>query len=285
MESIDDLRPAERSSTTTKCPSLPAEIWLLIFSVGDFDEYGGFWSSYDRPTMASICRSCTLFCDLVRPRLYYNFTSKIFGGFRCFSVARFAWSITTNPRLASLVRQVKIQGVCEMFPRPSVTATDDPDHPMASVLINKAIELGMEFKYYEVYTNKQGGDVGFDLVALVLAQLPAMNTLDLTWLDAYTYTPVRMPEPCGGWPWSQSRKEFFTYLSFSSCCPSVRELKVFLTPVDNQTWKVNQPHSSTNSLDAHQSSTGAFCFSPLLLEPRYTSRFQWDKPGKAFVGW
>lgn len=290
MESINDLRPAERSSTTTKCPSLPAEIWLLIFSVGEFDEHGRFWSSYDHPTMASICRCCTLFCDLVRPRLYYNFESDYFASCRCFSVARFAWSIATNPRLASMVRYATIRRICNMFPLywPSVTATDDHGHPMASVLINKAAELGVDFKYYEVYTNKHGCCVGFDLVALVLAQLPAMITLDLTWFESYE--PARMPEPCGGWPWSQSRKEFFTYLSFSSCGLRVRELKIFLTPVDNQTWKVNQPHSSRDGLEAllhlrHHPSRGASCLSPFLLEPRLASPFRCEKAGKAFVVW
>lgn len=154
-----------------------------------------------------------------------------------------------------------------MFRWGSVAATDDHGHPMASVLINKAAELGVDFKYYEEYTNKHDSRVGFDLVALVLAQLPAMNTLDLSWLDTYAYTPVRMPEPCGGWPWSQSRKGFFTYLSFSSSCLIVQELKRFLHPVDNQTWKVNQPHSSRDGLDPllqrrhHQSS----CLSPPSL--------------------
>lgn len=226
MESPIGLRPAELSSTTTKCTSLPAEIWRLIFSVGDF--------GYDHATMASICRCCTLFCDLVRPRLYYSFESHIFDGdWHCFGVARFARTICTSPRLASLVRHVDIRGVCDMFPRPRVTATDDPVHPMASVLTNKAAKLGFDFKYYEIYTNRHGGNVGVDLVALVLAQLLAMDTLNLAWFD--THTIARMPEPYGGWLWGQSREEYFTYLSFSSFCPNSRGLKRFLIPVKNQT--------------------------------------------------
>lgn len=234
MESPYRLRPAELSATTSECPSLPAEIWRLIFSVGDFDGRGRFWSTYDYPTMASICRCCTLFCDLIRPRLYHNFESHIFDGdWHCFSVARFARTIGASPRLASLVRHVNIRGICDMFPSPRVTATDDPDHPMASALINKAAKLGMEFKYYEIYTNRHGGNVGFDLVAIVLAQLPVMDTLNLAWFD--THTIARMPEPCGGWPWAQSRKEYFTYLSFSSFCLNSRELTRFLTPAESQT--------------------------------------------------
>lgn len=290
MESPYGLRPAELSLTTSECPSLPAEIWRLIFSVGDFDVYGRFWSTYDNPTMANICRCCTLFRDLVRPRLYYKFESYVFDAdWHCFSVAKFAWSICTSPNLASFVHHVNIRGVCDMFPRPRVTATDDPDHPMASALINKAAELRMEFKYYEGYTNRDGGNVGFDLVALVLAQLPVMDTLNLAWFD--THTIARMPEPCGGWPWAQSRKEFFTYLAFSWFCLSARELTRFLTPVENQTLTINQLHSSRDGFEAlqqprpHQSSRGAFCFSPLLLEPHYTSSFQWKKAGKAGVAW
>lgn len=199
------LQPAECSSTTTKCPSLPAEIWRLVFSVGDFEVDGTFWSTFDHPTMASICRSCTMFRDLVRPRLYCKFESHVFTGeWHRFSVTKFAWTICKNPHLASLVRHVDIRGVCDMFPEPRVTATDDPDHPMASVLINRAAELGMDFKYYEVYTNRHGGSAGFDLVALVLAQLPMMDTLTLAWFD--THEIARMPEPRGGWPWTQSRK-------------------------------------------------------------------------------
>lgn len=136
MESPYSLRPVELSLTTTKRTSLPAELWRLIFSVGDF--------GYDHATMASICRCCTLFCDLVRPRLNYSFESHIFDGdWHCFGVARFARTICTSPRLASLVRHVDIRGVCDMFPRPRVTATDDPVHPMASVLTNKAAKIGI----------------------------------------------------------------------------------------------------------------------------------------------
>lgn len=206
MEPPDSLQTAERSSTITKYPSLPVELWRLIFSVGESDVHGSFRSTYDHPTMASICCSCTTFRDLIRPKLYCNFESQVFTDeWQCFSVAKFAWAICTNPHLASLVRHVNIRGVFDISPEPRVTATDDPDHPMASVLINKADELGMAFKYHEVYTTRHSGFIGFDLVALVLAQLPMMDTLNLAWSDGRR-TIARMPEPRGGWPWVQSRK-------------------------------------------------------------------------------
>lgn len=206
MEPSIGLRIAERGSTITKCPSLPAEVWQLIFSVGEFDVHGGFWSTCDYPTMANICRSCTLFRDLVRPILYRNFQSHVFtDDWHCFSVAKFAWTMCTNPRLASLVRHVSIRGVCDMCPQSGVTATDSPDDPMASVLVNKAAELGIDFNYHEDYTNRHRGNVGFDLVALVLAQLPVMDTLNLFWFS--TRNLSRMPTPRGGWPWKQSSKK------------------------------------------------------------------------------
>lgn len=207
MESPTGLQTVGPSSTTTKCPSLPAEVWRLIFSVGIFNvRRGCFNSTFDYPTMASICRSCTLFRDLVRPRLYYSFDSHVFTEeWHFFSVAKFAWSICTSPRLASMVQRVKIQKVCDMSLEPHVASTDSDDHPMATVLTRKAAELGMEFKYYEAYTDTHGGNVGFDLVALVLAQLPMLEELNLDWFD--THTTARMPEPRGGWPWTQTRKE------------------------------------------------------------------------------
>ncbi|KAI7776637.1 hypothetical protein LA080_004729 [Diaporthe eres] len=139
--------------------------------------------------MASICRSCTMFHDLARPRLYCNFESHVFtNDWHCFSVAKFAWTISKNSHLASLVRRVNIRGVCDMFPEPRVTGTDDPDHPMASVLINKAAELGMEFKYYKVYTN-------------------------------------RHEEPRSGWPWTQSPVFCFSPLLVESCSTTTFQRK------------------------------------------------------------
>lgn len=212
MESSNGLQPAGRSSTGTKCPSLPAEIWRLIFSVGNFDIHDGFWSTFDHPTMANICRSCTLFRDLVRPRLYRNFESHVLpddedSDWQFFSVAKFAWTISMNPRLASLVRHVNIKGVYDTSRKPRGQGIGDPNHPMASVLTNKAAELEIEFKYQKVYTDRHNVNVGFDLVALVLAQLPNLHTLHLFWHDTTTHSIVRMPEPRGGWPWAQSRKK------------------------------------------------------------------------------
>lgn len=206
MEPRIGLQTAERSSITTKCPSLPAEVWQLIFSVGKIDAHGDFWSTYDQPTMANICRCCTLFCDLIRHRLYRNFESHVLtDDWHCFDVAKFAWTICTNPYLASMVRHVNIRGVCDMPRESGVTATDNHDHPVASVLVNKAAELGIDFKYHEVYTNRHGGNVGFDLAALVLAQLPRMETLNLCWFDTHSF--ARMPQPRGGWPWKHSSEK------------------------------------------------------------------------------
>lgn len=209
MESPTGLETAGHSSTITKCPSLPAEIWQLIFSVGWFDLHGGFWSTYDHPTMASICRCCTLFRDLIRPRLYCNFDSQLWLDealdWQCFSVAKFARTISTNPSLASLVRRVDIWGACNMcdvIPDPPVTLTDKTGHPVASVLIKRAAEIGMDFQYYETYTNNDNGISGFDLVDLVLVQLPLMHTLHLQWLGDHTMSSA--PQPRDGWPWAQS---------------------------------------------------------------------------------
>lgn len=210
MESPTALQTAGYSSKITKCPSLPAEIWRLIFSDGWFDIRGSFWSTFDHPTMASICRCCTLFRDLIRPRLYCNFDSQIFideiPDWKCFSVAKFARTVCTNPSLASLVRRVNIWGACNMCDiinlDAPVTLTDNPDHPIASVLIKRAAELGMDFQYYETYTNNDHGISGFDLVELVLVQLPLMHTLHLHWHG--THDTSSAPQPRNGWPWAQT---------------------------------------------------------------------------------
>lgn len=219
MDSPSSLRTAGRDSTATVCPSLPAEIWQIIFSVGKFDEHDGvFWSDYEIPDLASICRSCTLFRDLVRPRLYYNFSSHVFTWkypegkkWQRFSFPKFAWTISTNPHLASLVRRVEIHGVCYMWdvdPESPIPRehSSGPDHSMASVLKRRAAELGMVLRYYDVYTNVHSPqNVGFELVALVLAQLPMLETLNLKWFGT---PPIRerMPQPLGAWPWNQSSK-------------------------------------------------------------------------------
>lgn len=209
MESPTGLETAGHSSKITKCASLPVEVWQLIFSIGHFDIRDGFWSTYDHPTMASICRCCTLFRDLIRPRLYCNFDSQIFidedFDWKLFSLAKFARTVCTNPSLASLVRRVDIWGACKMcdiIEDPPVTLTDNPDHPMASVLIKRAAELGMDFQYYETYTDNEFGISGFDLVQLVLAQLPLMDTLHLHWCGEHDMSSA--PQPRDGWPWAQS---------------------------------------------------------------------------------
>lgn len=167
--------------------------------------------------MASICRSCTLFCDLVRPSLYSRFASHVSDDNCCFySVAKFTWAISTNPLLASMVRRVNIEGACDLVTEPRMRRRDTPDHPMAPALIAKAAELGMDFKYLEVYTHRHGGNVGFDLVALLLAQLPNLYELHLKWFD--TETRVRMPEPRNGWPWTKSSKQLFIiYMCICIC--------------------------------------------------------------------
>lgn len=219
MEYPSSLRTAGGKPTAIVCPSLPVEIWRIIFSVGEFDEKGVFWSDYNIPDLASICRSCTLFRDLVRPILYYRFSSHVpiyspgKKGQR-FSLPKFAWTISTNPRLASLVRRVDIGGVRDMWdvvPEPPIVWENCPDHTvasvmMASVLTRRATELGMALRYYDVYAHVHcPQNVGFDLVALVLAQLPMLVTLDLRWCGTPPMT--RMPQPRGVWPWSQSSKQ------------------------------------------------------------------------------
>lgn len=206
MEFPSSSQTAVRSPTAIFCPSLPAEIWQIIFSVGEFDENGGFWSDYDSPDLASICRSCTLFRDLVRPILYYDFSDD-------FSLSKFAWTVSTNPHLASLVRRVNIREVCDMWDvvsEPPILWEHRTDQPvasvmMASVLTRRATELGMTLRYYDVYANVHcPQNVGFDLVALVLAQLPMLDTLDLRWCG--TPPMAQMPQPRGMWPWNQSSK-------------------------------------------------------------------------------
>lgn len=218
MEFPSSSQTTVRSPTAIVCPSLPAEIWQIIFSVGEFDEYGGFWSDYDSPDLASICRSCTLFRDLVSPILYYNFSSHVPTYIRRkewqrFSLPKFACTVSTNPHLASLVRRVNIREVCDMWDVVSETPIlweHRTDHPvasvmMASVLTRRATELGMALRYYDVYANVHcPQNVGFDLVALVLAQLPMLDTLDLRWCG--TPPMARMPQPRGMWPWNQSSK-------------------------------------------------------------------------------
>lgn len=96
-----------------------------------------------------------------------------------------------------------------MFTEPHIRRRDAPKHPMAPALITKASELGIGFKYYEAYADiRDGGEVGFDLVALLLAQLPNLNEFHLTWFN--TQARVRMPMPRSGWPWKQSSKKIFT---------------------------------------------------------------------------
>lgn len=219
MESPSGLRTVARSSTVPVCPSLPAELWQIIFSVGKFDERDGvFWSDYEISDLASICRSCTLFRDLVRPRLYYNFISyynhtshphlRQGEKWHRYSFPKFAWTISTNPHLASLVRRVEIQGVCHMRDvtlEPPTLREKCFDDFMASVLTRTAAELGMALEYYDVYTNVHSPqNVGLDLVALVLAQLPLLDTLDLKWCGPPPMT--RMPQLHGVWPWNQSSK-------------------------------------------------------------------------------
>lgn len=213
MESLTGLRTTGRSSITTRRLSLPTEIWRLIFSVGESDVDDNFWSAYDHATLASICLCCTMFRDLIRPRLYYNFDSHVFTDkWRWFSVGKFARTVCTNPHLSSMVRRVDIRGVCDMDQMCgalSVISTDNPDHPMASVLIPRAAELGMDFKYHKLYSEKLSGNeisgfIGLDLVALVLAQLPMMHTLQLFWFDFPDIPPISQPR--GGWPWAHSRK-------------------------------------------------------------------------------
>lgn len=219
MVSPSSMRPAGHISTATPCPSLPAEIWRIIFSVGSYDEVdGSFWSDYDYSDLASICQSCTLFCGLVRPMLYYRFVSHVMTRFcydnksewQRFSVSKFAWTISTNPHLASLVRQVEIRGVCDALDMDINSATivpleSYPNHPMASVLTRRAAELGIKISYYEGYTNVHWSqNVGFDLVALILAQLPMLDAVNLKWFGRSPIT--RMPEPRGVWPWSESSK-------------------------------------------------------------------------------
>lgn len=218
MEPPCSLQTGGPSPIAIVCPSLPAEIWQIIFSLGNFGEDGSFWSHHDIPDLASICRSCTLFRDLVRPILYNNFNSHVLTNinrykWHRFSFPKFAWTISTNPHLASLVRRVDIRGVRDMWDVVSELPTlgeHCPDHSvasvmMASVLTRKATELGMALRYYDVYTNAHcPQNVGFDLVALVLAQLPMLDTLELGWCGNPPMT--RMPQPHGSWPWNQSSK-------------------------------------------------------------------------------
>ncbi|POS71922.1 hypothetical protein DHEL01_v209682 [Diaporthe helianthi] len=226
MESTSSIAPAGRISTAARCPSLPAEVWGMIFSVGHDDEDGGFWSCFRFPHLASICRSCTLFRDLVRPRLYYRFHSHLLTQiysfndkeYERFSVAKFARTISTNPHLASMVRRVDIQGVCDKWdvvPEAPVPLGYYPDDPMASVLTRKAVELGMVLRYYDVYTNVHSPqNVGFDLVALILVQLPMLDTLDLKWSGTPPMT--RIPQPRSFWPWKKSiRNMTLTYSSIA----------------------------------------------------------------------
>lgn len=219
MESPCSLQTGRPSPTAIVCPSLPAELWQIIFSFGDFDEDGSFWSHYGIPDLASICRSCTLFRDLVRPILYNHFNSHDLitninrsKWQRC-SFPKFAWTISTNPHLAYLVRRVDIQGVRDMWDQGSelpILGELCPDRSvasvtMASVLTRKATELGMALRYYDMYTNVHcPQNVGFDLVALVLAQLPRLDTLKLVWCGTPPMT--RMPQPRDSWPWNQSSK-------------------------------------------------------------------------------
>ncbi|KAG8159045.1 hypothetical protein KVR01_011488 [Diaporthe batatas] len=225
MESPSSVRPAARISTTTQCPSLPAELWKIIFSVGYYhEEDGSFWSHYKPPDLASICRSCTLFCGLARPMLYHEFDSHVLtcinyddnNEFNRFSIVKFAWTISTNPLLASMVRRVNIEGVCDVWDMgmasgSPVPSKDHPNHPMASILADRAAELSVDFSYYEVYTNVHSPqNVGFDLVALILVQLPMLDTLSLKWSGRPPVT--RMPDPRGAWPWKQSiRNMHLTY--------------------------------------------------------------------------
>jgi hypothetical protein len=191
------------------------EIWQDIFSIGEFDSYGRFWSTYDHPTMASISRCCTMFHDLIRPTLYCNFDSHVFTGNKCrwFGIVEFARTICTSPYLASMVRRVAIRGICDtnyIFGKNlAVVSKDDPRHPTASVLLSRAAEQGMDFEYYEAYAKKpdtsaQWAFVGFDLIALILAQLPSLHTLHLSWVDTTDFPPPAPPR--GGWPWIDSSR-------------------------------------------------------------------------------
>ncbi|KAK2613156.1 hypothetical protein N8I77_000083 [Diaporthe amygdali] len=192
--------PRNTGYNSTRCRRLPPEVWMIIFSFGAFDQHGTFWSIYDPSTLASLCRSCTLFRDLATPMLYRNFDSRVFTNqWHYFSVAKFTRTICTIPRLASFVRKVNIQGACDMFGQTQVKCLNDPKHPMASILISKAAELNMELKYFKAYTDINGWKIGFDLVALVLAYLPLIDTLNLDWFD--TSIIDVMPRPQSGWPW------------------------------------------------------------------------------------
>ncbi|KAG8157915.1 hypothetical protein KVR01_012187 [Diaporthe batatas] len=217
MDSHTISTTTESSPTIpAKCISLPAEVWLLIFSVGRLDRHGDFWSTYDHPTMAKICRCCTLFRDLIRPRLYCNFESIMFTGvWHRFSVEKFARTVCENPRLAGMVRRVDIRGLCrmdELFGPARVLSAGDPDHDLALILVQKAAELGIGLQPYLSYRDDSMRDyVGFDLTALVLAQLPMLHTIRLHWYYGPPPDTVRvnpslagMPKPTSGWPWTSS---------------------------------------------------------------------------------
>ncbi|POS71685.1 hypothetical protein DHEL01_v209919 [Diaporthe helianthi] len=210
MESLSSSPTTGRSSTATPTPiiSLPAEIWLLVFSIGEFDDYGNFWSTYDHRTMANLCRCCTLFCDLVRPRLYYNFESMIFTNrWHYYNVDKFTRTVCENRELASMVRRLDIQGVLhiEQLMGPSTVAPADVpcDHP-ASVFTQRAAELGLNFRFYQRRKIYVKGQNDFDHVALLLAQLPRLHTLYLYWFDHGHPIRPSISEPRGSWPWVDS---------------------------------------------------------------------------------
>lgn len=93
----------------------------------------------------------------------------------------------------------------DMDSEPIVPLENYPDHPMAPALTSRAAELGMGLSYYEGYTNVHSPqNVGFDLVALILAQLPMLDAVNLKWFGRSPIT--RIPEPRGVWPWSESSK-------------------------------------------------------------------------------
>lgn len=241
MESLTSLQTNTRRRLTTisKRTSLPAEVWLLILSVGEYDRHGDFWSTYTHSTMANICRCCTLFRDLIRPRLYCNFDSVLFTSAQhpnYFSLAKFSRTLCENPSLSSMVRMVDVRGVAQvgkMYGPASVVPADDPGHPMASVLLRKAADLGMHFAYHRAYTDRRRYIPELDLVALVLVQLPMLRTLRIYWFDDPPLghdivlhprieppVPGHMPLPRSDWPWVESSKSALIkfYLLVPSLC-------------------------------------------------------------------
>lgn len=228
MDSLTELpAPGPTSTTTPKCTSLlPVEVWLQILSVGELDSNGDFWSTYTPSTMAKICRCCTLFRDQIRPRLYSSFDSALFTSTRhpnFLNLAKFARTLCENPNLCPLVRRVEIRGACplgNMYGQSSVVSSSagDPGHPTASVLYQKAAEIGLgEFAYHRAYTDRRRYVPELDLVALVLALLPSLRTLHLYWFDQASPlgcdTETRsvvpshyIPQPRSVWPWHKSSK-------------------------------------------------------------------------------